>query len=330
MRSATLLAVVLTMVTLLSPSPVCVGEQPVKDQPKQPLPPRVSIMGPTRSGGQPQRSTPPSLDQVLAAIKDEPAYDKTAKWAETQNGNLRVVKELIADYVDPPRYYHPLGPAQIHHALYRVSLRSEDDDRARVVMIDHKHFHMIAFARLTIRAGTPPFDAVVVDESLHHLIEDWNHSIQLFGLVDVDRIGDQVVVMANQVDVILHQSKAIHFLAKGEKLTVCLSPHGAFTGTFEGDVELHHRGESLRCDSLTFTNDGKVGASGNVQLIGTKTKEDGQLRFGRKLLLVRTETVLHRLPGGRSPIVNFFAEKVELDLNEDTVTVQPMQSQSEK
>jgi hypothetical protein len=35
---------------------------------------------------------------------------------EIQRNNVRIVKEKIADYVDPPRVYPLIGPAQLHHA----------------------------------------------------------------------------------------------------------------------------------------------------------------------------------------------------------------------
>ncbi|MEM9644172.1 MAG: hypothetical protein AAF989_04180, partial [Planctomycetota bacterium] len=94
-------------------------------------------------------------------------------------------------------------------------------------------------------------------------------------------------------------------------------------GTIRGDVHLTHAGEFLRCDSLTFSSDGEVIASGNVKLRGAKKKTDGQLRLDDKPLGVTKETVLQRLPSGKSPIVDFVAEEIELDLNENTVTVRP-------
>ena len=40
---------------------------------------------------------------------------------EVQRNNIRIVKERIADYIDPPRFVPLIGPAQLHHAHYKCT-----------------------------------------------------------------------------------------------------------------------------------------------------------------------------------------------------------------
>ncbi|MDA1180144.1 MAG: hypothetical protein O2931_15275, partial [Planctomycetota bacterium] len=67
------------------------------------------------------------------------------------------VTDLIADYVDPPRVYPLIGPAQLHHAQYKCTVyftetkrvgwpvphTIKDEDGQEVVYIDHNHLHMV-------------------------------------------------------------------------------------------------------------------------------------------------------------------------------------------
>jgi hypothetical protein len=76
---------------------------------------------------------------------------------EVQRNNVRIVKKLIADYVDPPRVYPLAGPAQLHHAHYKcvvyytqvtrvgwpVPHTLRDEDSSEVVYIDHNHLHIL-------------------------------------------------------------------------------------------------------------------------------------------------------------------------------------------
>ena len=76
---------------------------------------------------------------------------------EVQRNNVRIVKQKIADYVDPPRFVPMIGPAQLHHAHYKCTIYFEevkrigwpvpqtirDEDSIEVVYVDHEHFHMV-------------------------------------------------------------------------------------------------------------------------------------------------------------------------------------------
>ena len=81
---------------------------------------RVPILGPITSGGPPVALDPPSDDEVMRALeKARPVEGGVPLLYERNRNNVRIVKYKIADYVDPPRVYPLIGPAQQHHAHYK-------------------------------------------------------------------------------------------------------------------------------------------------------------------------------------------------------------------
>ena len=63
---------------------------------------------------------PPSDDEVMRALeKARPVQGGLPCLYEVQRNNVRMVVEPIADYIDPPRVYPLVGPAQLHHAHYK-------------------------------------------------------------------------------------------------------------------------------------------------------------------------------------------------------------------
>ena len=119
---------------------------------------RVPILGPTTSGGPPVALDPPSDDEVMRALeKAKPVQGGIPLVWEKQRNNVRIIKEKIADYVDPPRFYPLIGPAQLHHAHYKCSVYFDekttvgypvphtlhDQESVEVIYIDHNHFHMV-------------------------------------------------------------------------------------------------------------------------------------------------------------------------------------------
>ncbi len=119
---------------------------------------RVPILGPTTSGGPAVALDPPSDDEVMRALeKARPVQGGVPLIWEKQRNNVRIVKEKIADYIDPPRFYPLIGPAQLHHAHYKCTIYFEektyvgypvphtlhDREAAEVMYIDHNHFHMV-------------------------------------------------------------------------------------------------------------------------------------------------------------------------------------------
>lgn len=119
---------------------------------------RVPILGPTTSGGPIVALDPPTDDEIMHALeKARPVQGGIPLLWEKQRNNVRIIKEKIADYVDPPRFYPLIGPAQLHHAHYKCTVYFDEkvivgypvphtmDDREAVetIYIDHNHFHMV-------------------------------------------------------------------------------------------------------------------------------------------------------------------------------------------
>ena len=119
---------------------------------------RAPILGPLVPGGPAVALDPPSDDEVVRAWeKANPIQGGLPFLHERQRNNVRIVKEKIADYVDPPRVVPLLGPVQLHHAHYKCTIYYTeitrvgwpvphtlvDEDSQEVIYIDHNHFHMV-------------------------------------------------------------------------------------------------------------------------------------------------------------------------------------------
>lgn len=119
---------------------------------------RMPILGPLTAGGPAVALDQPSDDEVIQAM--EKANPVARGWPllyEKQRNGVRIVKEKIADYVDPPRVYPLIGPAQQHHAHYKCTIyytavdragwplpyTTVDEDAREVIYIDHNHLHMV-------------------------------------------------------------------------------------------------------------------------------------------------------------------------------------------
>ena len=119
---------------------------------------RVPILGPLPAGGTAGALDPPSDDEVMRALEDaRPVEGGLPFMHEVQRNNVRIVRDLIGDYVDPPRVYPLIGPAQLHHVHYKCTVyftevtrvgwpipyTTVDEDTQEVVYIDHDHLHMV-------------------------------------------------------------------------------------------------------------------------------------------------------------------------------------------
>jgi hypothetical protein len=119
---------------------------------------RVPILGPLTAGGPVLALDPPSDDEIIRALeRARPTQGGTPFMHEKTRNNIRIHREKIADYVDPPRVIPLIGPAQLHHAHYKCTIYFEevthigwpiphtlrDEDAAEVIYIDHNHFHMV-------------------------------------------------------------------------------------------------------------------------------------------------------------------------------------------
>lgn len=119
---------------------------------------RAPILGPLVPGGPSIALDPPSDDEVVRAWeRANPIQGNMPFLYEKQRNNVRIVKDKIADYVDPPRVVPLIGPVQLHHAHYKCTIYYTevtrvgwpvphtlvDEDSQEVIYIDHNHFHMI-------------------------------------------------------------------------------------------------------------------------------------------------------------------------------------------
>lgn len=116
------------------------------------------ILGPITAGGPTTALDEPSDDEVMRAFERAlPVQGGLPLLHEIQRNDVRIVKEKIADYVDPPRVVPLIGPVQLHHAHYKctvyysettrvgwpVPYTTRDEEAIEVFYIDHNHFHMV-------------------------------------------------------------------------------------------------------------------------------------------------------------------------------------------
>ncbi len=128
---------------------------------------RVPILGPITSGADIVALDPPSDDEVMRALEiAQPVQGGIPLLHEHNRNNVRIVKEKIADYIDPPRVYPMIGPAQQHHAHYKCTIYYEDvrrigwpvphtlrdEDAREVIYVDHNHLHMVGNVENAIEA----------------------------------------------------------------------------------------------------------------------------------------------------------------------------------
>ena len=119
---------------------------------------RVPILGPLVPGAPTEALDPPSDDEVMRAWeRANPIQGGLPFLHEYQRNNVRIVKDKIADYVDPPRVVPLIGPVQLHHCHYKCTIyytevtrvgwpvphTMVDEDCQEVIYIDHNHFHMV-------------------------------------------------------------------------------------------------------------------------------------------------------------------------------------------
>ncbi|MCA9102721.1 MAG: hypothetical protein R3C10_11370 [Pirellulales bacterium] len=119
---------------------------------------RAPILGPIVDGAPPIAMDPPSDDEVMRQLEEtHPVEGGIPLFYTVQRNNVSMTKELIADYIDPPRIYPLIGPAQLHHAHYKCTVyftevtrrgwplpyTTVDEDAREVIYIDHDHLHMV-------------------------------------------------------------------------------------------------------------------------------------------------------------------------------------------
>jgi len=119
---------------------------------------RMPILGPITPGSPTTALDPPSEDEVMRALeKARPINGGLPFLHGIHRDNVRIVIEPIADYIDPPRVYPVVGPAQLHHVHYKcivyftevtrvgwpIPYTTTDEEAQEVIYIDHDHLHMV-------------------------------------------------------------------------------------------------------------------------------------------------------------------------------------------
>lgn len=119
---------------------------------------RAPILGPLTADGPDKGMDAPSDDQVFRKFLEIKNVEGNWPLLYTiQVNDVRIVKEKITDYIDPPRVYPLVGPAQLHHVHYKCTVyysekvrvgwpiphTLRDDDASEVIYIDKDHLHMV-------------------------------------------------------------------------------------------------------------------------------------------------------------------------------------------
>lgn len=115
---------------------------------------RGPIYGPISQGDPADASTGPSEEEIIHELA---IADNSEPWSfSIRRTDVRITRQQkIADYLDPPRTYPLIGPAQVHHFHYKCSVTFNDTrfvpmllfvtTRRNVttdVYVDHSHLHV--------------------------------------------------------------------------------------------------------------------------------------------------------------------------------------------
>lgn len=119
---------------------------------------KVPILPPLTAGGPDEALDAPSDDEVMHALERARPQQGTVPFIyEVHRDNVRITRDRIADYVDPPRVIPLVGPVQLHHAHYKCTVyfsetirigwpiphTLKNEDAVEVLYIDHNHFHQV-------------------------------------------------------------------------------------------------------------------------------------------------------------------------------------------
>ncbi len=113
-----------------------------------------SIPGSTTVGATLTKLDPPSDEEVMRALHRK----LFSEGRSPAKGDIKIVKELRATYVDDPRVHPEVGQAQRHHAIYKCTVgyvELEDDQTIEVFYIDHNHLHRFDKTPHQAQTGEP-------------------------------------------------------------------------------------------------------------------------------------------------------------------------------
>jgi hypothetical protein len=115
----------------------------------------VPIMPPVRDYAPAFCMDPPSEYDIIRAMKKPSRGGKIPYLYEVHYNNMEFVIEKLVDSIDDCRFYPLVGPAQLHHCHYKVTIYYDrirrsyypfswevSDKDVEVVYIDKDHFHI--------------------------------------------------------------------------------------------------------------------------------------------------------------------------------------------
>lgn len=131
---------------------------------------RTPVLPPIPPGGPTIAIDEPSDDEVMRALEEnDPVQGGFPLLHEEQRNNVRIVKEKMADFIDPPRVYPLIGPAQVHHVRWKCTVyytrvtrpgwpipQHIVDESEEVIYIDHTHLHMVGNVDEAANPSPPP------------------------------------------------------------------------------------------------------------------------------------------------------------------------------
>jgi hypothetical protein len=115
---------------------------------------RTPILPPIRDGFPPPVCEDPPDEAAILRAMPQVARGVPYFYEEFRD-NIQFVTERIVDKIDPPRFYPPLGPAQLHHCHWKCTVYYDESvesgypfpyritrPRVQVIYIDKDHLHM--------------------------------------------------------------------------------------------------------------------------------------------------------------------------------------------
>jgi hypothetical protein len=131
---------------------------------------RTPVLPPIPPGGPTTAIDAPSDDEVMRALEEiDPVQGGFPLLHEQQRNNVRIVKEKMADFIDPPRVMPLVGPVQVHHVRWKCTVyytrvtrpgwpipQHIVDESEEVIYIDHTHLHMVGNVDEAASPAPPP------------------------------------------------------------------------------------------------------------------------------------------------------------------------------
>ena len=116
---------------------------------------KTPVMPPIRAGFPPPRCEDPPSDLEVMRVFNERMVRGVPYFYEEFQDDLVIVKNLVADKIDPPRFFPLVGMAQLHHCKWECGVYFNDlkqssypyplyvrKPKVEVIYIDKDHLHL--------------------------------------------------------------------------------------------------------------------------------------------------------------------------------------------